>query len=361
MKTGIIYKGFNKITKQVYINMSYSTMKDAISKDYKNRKSYDSYIYNALDLYDREDFEWTIIDSAVPLERIDEFLLHYIKKYDAFYNKNKGKGDYTIFMFDRYNLIEVNREHILKDQMLLDINNNYYMLLNSKTNVGVTCNYIYFKDSKVNLLRTAIPRHHFKGNISDFLALQYKHFPIKFKDFFLGKIDVYNTFSNYESFLPKTPKKTVYKKRKKYVLSKKRKKYNLHKKRKKYTITKKIRKKYVINSKRVALYKRAYIKNMSHDEYIKGLEFRLLEIRDYDEILMHIKDGKSGSFFTKSYKLSAELYRYLRYKMGIKNPEILTERNNLIKSNTEYNKILQMYFTTYDEYIKLKAELENTI
>lgn len=91
MKIGLIYKYENKINKKVYIGQTKCSLhKRHIKHLTQMRRNYDDYFHRALRKYGVENFELSIVEDNIPIDKLDEKEIYYIKEYDSFYTSNKG-------------------------------------------------------------------------------------------------------------------------------------------------------------------------------------------------------------------------------------------------------------------------------
>jgi group I intron endonuclease len=79
----IIYKVTNKINGKSYIGQTTKTLIQRKRAHY-NAMRYDNYYFhNALKKYNKEDFEWKIIEKCNSAEELNEMEFHYIKQYKS--------------------------------------------------------------------------------------------------------------------------------------------------------------------------------------------------------------------------------------------------------------------------------------
>jgi len=95
----IIYKAQNLKNRKIYIGKSDKTLNERKQRHYKNvRRGGKTNFYNALRKYDKQDFEWSIIEETFDNMRET----YWIKHYDSFkngYNMTEGgTGGDTISM-----------------------------------------------------------------------------------------------------------------------------------------------------------------------------------------------------------------------------------------------------------------------
>lgn len=104
-KLGKIYKAVNKITRQVYIGLTFNESKDR-QKDHINKaeKKVGSKFQNAISTYGSDKFEWEEIDTANTPNELAEKEKQYIIKYNAQaegYNTDRGGGiKKNIYQYD---------------------------------------------------------------------------------------------------------------------------------------------------------------------------------------------------------------------------------------------------------------------
>ncbi|CAM4061119.1 GIY-YIG nuclease family protein [Gillisia hiemivivida] len=105
-RLGKIYKAINKITKEVYIGVTFNLLKDRRNDHLqKAKKNVGGKFQQAIRTYGSEAFEWVQIDTANSSNELAEKEKEYVIKYNAKengYNADSGGGfKKTIF---KYNL-----------------------------------------------------------------------------------------------------------------------------------------------------------------------------------------------------------------------------------------------------------------
>lgn len=88
-RTGIIYQAYNKISKKSYIGQTINGLKRRVQSHISKAKNTDIKtvkFHNALRKYKPEDWEWSIIESNIPKEHLDEKEIYYIDIHDTYYN-----------------------------------------------------------------------------------------------------------------------------------------------------------------------------------------------------------------------------------------------------------------------------------
>ncbi len=84
---GIIYKAQNKINGKCYIGQTIQLLCERKAAHYNKDK--ENYFHKALHKYEKEDWEWLIIDTAKSKEELDEKEKYWIAFYESC-NPNKG-------------------------------------------------------------------------------------------------------------------------------------------------------------------------------------------------------------------------------------------------------------------------------
>lgn len=126
-KLGKIYKAVNKITRQVYIGLTFNGTKKR-QKDHlcKAGKKVGGEFQNAISTYGSDMFEWEEIDTGITPNELAEKEKQYIIKYNAQnegYNTDRGGGiRKNIYQYD------------LKTGVILS---TFYSLTEAAENVGV--------------------------------------------------------------------------------------------------------------------------------------------------------------------------------------------------------------------------------
>ena len=87
----IIYKVTNKINNKVYIGQTSNNLEKRKNEHYKESRYCDkwgtnTHFHKALLLYNENDWEWTIEDTANSKEELNQKEKYYIQKYDSFKN-----------------------------------------------------------------------------------------------------------------------------------------------------------------------------------------------------------------------------------------------------------------------------------
>ena len=94
MNKGIIYKAWNSKSNKIYIGQTIQTLKERIRQHYKFAKEKHNYKFsNALNKYNREDWEWTILEENLEINILNEKEIYYINFYNSFnigYNSTPG-------------------------------------------------------------------------------------------------------------------------------------------------------------------------------------------------------------------------------------------------------------------------------
>lgn len=84
---GIIYCAYNKINQKRYIGQTIQRLCERRAAHYT--KDPDIYFHHALHKYNKEDFQWTIIDTALSADELNQKEKYWIKQYDTL-NPEKG-------------------------------------------------------------------------------------------------------------------------------------------------------------------------------------------------------------------------------------------------------------------------------
>lgn len=93
---GIIYRAYNKISGKSYIGQTINTLevrRSAHFRTAKNCKKKLCHFQNALNKYNKEDWDWSIIEDNIDQHDLNEKEMYYIKLYDTYpngYNGNYG-------------------------------------------------------------------------------------------------------------------------------------------------------------------------------------------------------------------------------------------------------------------------------
>ena len=84
----IIYKATNKINGKCYIGQTTINIeKRKYKHEWDSKNSQDNnYFHNALNKYDKNNFEWEILEKCNSKNELDEMEYHYIKQYNSFNN-----------------------------------------------------------------------------------------------------------------------------------------------------------------------------------------------------------------------------------------------------------------------------------
>jgi len=175
----IIYKVENKINGKIYIGQTTTSLNDRMKRHYKDmRHGSDVYFHRALRKYDKNDFEWSIIDSANSIDELNELEIMYIKKYNSFidwdgcngYNMTEGGNNSSPSMKTR----KILREYAIEQ------------FKNGHPNKGKTYEEIFgsekskeikVKLSQINLGRTLTDEHREKirqGNLGKTVTEEFR-------------------------------------------------------------------------------------------------------------------------------------------------------------------------------------------
>lgn len=113
MKTGIIYKVTNLINDKVYIGQTIQKVSQRKREHYKfSKKNYNYKFSNALRKYEKENFDWSIIEKDVCVKNLNKREIYYINFFNSFnlgYNSTPG----GTVRFGRKAYIKVNPIDIL--------------------------------------------------------------------------------------------------------------------------------------------------------------------------------------------------------------------------------------------------------
>lgn len=134
MSYGIIYCAYNKINGKRYIGQTIKNLQARIRLHYQSESCV--YFHRALTKYKKEDWEWTIIDTAESRQELDQKEQYWISFYDSFnnekgYNLTKG-GSGSIGVI----VSEEHKRHT-RESMLKITENNYKE--NIMTSIPVKC------------------------------------------------------------------------------------------------------------------------------------------------------------------------------------------------------------------------------
>ena len=80
-KYGIIYCAYNKVNQKRYIGQTIQRLCERRVAHYT--KDPQIYFHRALHKYDKEDFEWSVIDVAQSKEELDQKEKFWIKQYNT--------------------------------------------------------------------------------------------------------------------------------------------------------------------------------------------------------------------------------------------------------------------------------------
>ena len=95
---GCIYKIINKINKKCYIGQTKNSPERRWTEHKRDSKEGNNYLYNAMRKYGIENFEFEVIESDIPIEKLNEREIYWIEQYNSFsdygkgYNLTKGGG-----------------------------------------------------------------------------------------------------------------------------------------------------------------------------------------------------------------------------------------------------------------------------
>ena len=89
MRKGLIYKYTNKIDGLNYIGQTSTTLKRRDEK-HLNQLNDNTYFHRALKKYGRENFDLVILEDNIPLDKIDEREIFWIKQFESYYKTGKG-------------------------------------------------------------------------------------------------------------------------------------------------------------------------------------------------------------------------------------------------------------------------------
>lgn len=78
---GIIYCAYNKVNQKRYIGQTTQRLCERRAAHYT--KDPDIYFHRALHKYNKEEFEWSIIDVAQSAEELDQKEKYWIKQYNT--------------------------------------------------------------------------------------------------------------------------------------------------------------------------------------------------------------------------------------------------------------------------------------
>lgn len=96
MKKGKIYQAYNKITGKSYIGQTQQSLHRRKCSHYYESKKLDLYkFHHALNKYNVEDWEWTILEKGIEKEELNNKEIYYISKFNSFkdgYNSTLGGG-----------------------------------------------------------------------------------------------------------------------------------------------------------------------------------------------------------------------------------------------------------------------------
>lgn len=116
MKTGLIYIIRNDVNEKVYIGQTTSALTTRFHQHLKNStlKSRHFKIYNAIKKYGKSHFYIEVLESNIPIDKLNEKEIYYIEQYDSFnngYNSSKGGDGRTINKeYDESTIISMYKE-----------------------------------------------------------------------------------------------------------------------------------------------------------------------------------------------------------------------------------------------------------
>lgn len=124
MTTGIIYQAFNKISKKSYIGQTTCTLEKRISGHYTTAKKFRYKFCNALNKYNKEDWEWLVI-CEVNKEYLNAYEQKYISEFNSYkngYNSTLG-GDWSTVGHPNHIEKIINLYHIDHGELFISRNN----------------------------------------------------------------------------------------------------------------------------------------------------------------------------------------------------------------------------------------------
>lgn len=89
MRTGLIYKYTNKINNKIYIGQTSETLERRDKKHLSQLKD-NTYFHRALKKYGRENFNLVILEENIPLDKLDEREIFWIKEFNSYYKTGFG-------------------------------------------------------------------------------------------------------------------------------------------------------------------------------------------------------------------------------------------------------------------------------
>ena len=100
MNIGMIYVAINKNNKESYVGQTIMSLEKRIVSHYSKsivmiggKYKYNYKFVNALRKYNKEDWEWYIIEDNIPYEKLNKREKYYVKKLDTYnngYNSTEG-------------------------------------------------------------------------------------------------------------------------------------------------------------------------------------------------------------------------------------------------------------------------------
>ena len=94
--TGLIYKYTNKINNKIYIGQTRTKLE---TRHYKHLTQLEdgTYFHRALKKYGEDNFDLEIIEDNIPLEKLDEREIYWIKYFDSYFTAGKGYIKFPAF------------------------------------------------------------------------------------------------------------------------------------------------------------------------------------------------------------------------------------------------------------------------
>lgn len=158
--TGLIYKYTNKINNKIYIGQTKTKLEIRHYKHLTQLKD-NTYFHRAIKKYGENNFDLEIIEDDIPLNKLDEREIYWIKYFDSYFTSGKGYNETKGGKWGAPSqLLSGLQENEIKDKLknnlelsLTEIAAQYNVSLSciSNINVGKT---FYDKDIKYPIRKT---------------------------------------------------------------------------------------------------------------------------------------------------------------------------------------------------------------
>lgn len=111
--TGIIYRALNKVTGQSYVGKTIQGLEKRMQEHYYNCKSKTYKFATVLLKFNKEDWEWSVIEEVKDINKLDEREIFWIDKLNTFYNGYNSLREEYIYVDKDYlsNMLELMEEY----------------------------------------------------------------------------------------------------------------------------------------------------------------------------------------------------------------------------------------------------------